>query len=146
MVNILPNNYKITKYFNKHLNYKMVLKLWRQYKYLKSIYKDKRHFNQEIYSFLTSKTFIKYFMCFNLIVAAYTLPKYNYQNYKLSYSRWLSRQIGRVGDISIPEFMRKSLYNFYVKMYSVNSEEILNQDLNSYKTIKDFFIREINVS
>jgi len=81
----------------------------------------------------------------NFAAFIYFLIRFNNYNFDLSPGRFISRRVGRIGDITIPSFMREKVYNMYMKIYNVNKEEILDQNLENYKTIKEFFIRKIDV-
>ena len=48
-------------------------------------------------------------------------------------------------NITVPTFLRSTVYGFYMKLYNVNREEIEEQDLTKYRSLKDFFIRKIKV-
>lgn len=94
----------------------------------------------------TMKRFMAFVVFSNIFGVAYFILKYNITNPSLSLSRYVSRKTGQVGEITIPTFMRELVYKGYIKMYSVNKEEILDQNLKNYRTIKEFFIRKIDVS
>jgi MFS-type transporter involved in bile tolerance (Atg22 family) len=115
-------------------------------KELKATFKDERKKSEFIANILTSKKMIIYGLTCNVIGVAYFMGKVNQNNYDLSMSRWVSRKVGKVGDITIPTFLRKYVYAGYMKMYDINKEEIFDQNLENYKTIKEFFIRKIDVS
>ncbi len=105
---------------------------------------------QQRRTFLLSKMTLKNFIVFGLltnVVSTFVLmPIYNDTYINLSLSRFVSRIAGRIGDIKLPMFMRQHIFETYMKIYKVNKEEILDQELNNYNTIKEFFIRKINVS
>jgi hypothetical protein len=94
----------------------------------------------------TLKRLILFALGSNLITIFYFIPKYNDSNHNISFSRYLSKKIGQVGNIPVPKFMRRSLYRLYMKIYNVNENEILDTNLENYRTIKEFFIRKIDVS
>lgn len=114
-------------------------------KEIKSTFKDERKKSEFIANIFTSKKLVIYGLTCNIIGIAYFMGKVNDKNLDLSMSRWVSRKVGRVGDITIPTFLRKYVYTGYMKMYNINKEEILDQNLENYKTIKEFFIRKIDV-
>jgi MFS-type transporter involved in bile tolerance (Atg22 family) len=124
----------------------MFKKILGGFKELKATFKDERKKSEFIANILTSKKMIIYGLTCNVIGVAYFMGKVNQNNYDLSMSRWVSRKVGKVGDITIPTFLRKYVYAGYMKMYDINKEEILDQNLENYKTIKEFFIRKIDVS
>jgi hypothetical protein len=75
----------------------------------------------------------------------YAIINYNKNNYNISFTRYISRKAGQLGEITIPQSMRGFIYRRYMKIYNVDEEEILDGDLKNYKTIKEFFIRKIKV-
>jgi len=81
----------------------------------------------------------------NVFTAVFIFPIFNETNLNLSISRLVSRIVGKIGDCKLPLFMRSAVLNSYVNFYKVNKDEILDQELNNYETVKDFFIREIKV-
>jgi len=93
----------------------------------------------------TIRRLIIYSLVSNFIGIAYYVSKYNVDSYNLSYSRFISRTTGRVMNITVPTFLRSTVYGFYMKLYNVNREEIEEQDLTKYRSLKDFFIRKIKV-
>lgn len=101
------------------------------------------------FNFFVSKFTLKNFIIFGLITNVFStiilLPIYNESYVNLSLSRFVSRTAGRIGEIKIPVFLREPIYNTYIKFYNVNHDEILDKNLKNYKTIKEFFIREIEV-
>jgi hypothetical protein len=112
---------------------------------LRSNMKDEKKKNDILLNVLTSKKLFIFGMSLNVLGLAYFMSKGNDSNLDFSMSRYLSRKVGKIGDITIPTFMRKSIYSGYMKMYNINKEEILDQNLENYKTIKEFFIRKIDV-
>ena len=100
---------------------------------------------QNLGKIFTFRRLLIYGMITNGIGIVYYVNKYNQHNYNISYSRIISRITGRITNITIPTFLRKSVYRFYMKLYNVNEDEILDKDLTKYRSLKDFFIREIKV-
>jgi hypothetical protein len=124
----------------------MFKKILSNFTKAKTIYRDDRQLNDSLLRLLTSKRLFIFGIVSNIIGLAYYLGKYNETNIDLSMSRYLSRKVGIIGNITIPIFMRKFVYERYMGIYNVKREEILEQDLQSYKTVKDFFIRKIDVN
>ena len=81
----------------------------------------------------------------NGIGLLYYIGKNNIDTYNMSYSRFMSRCTGKIMNITVPTFLRKYVYGFYIKFYNVNKDEIKEQNLSTYRSLKDFFIREIDV-
>lgn len=75
----------------------------------------------------------------------YLYPKFNNDNYNRSITRYVSRKVGQLMNITIPVSLRESLYLKYIELYNVNTDEIIEKDLKKYETLKEFFTREINV-
>ena len=113
---------------------------------LRSNIKDEKKKNDILLNVLTSKKLFIFGMSLNVLGLAYFMSIGNNSNLDFSMSRYVSRKVGKIGDITIPSFMRKYVYSGYMKIYNINKEEILDQDLENYKTIKEFFIRKIDVS
>lgn len=80
-----------------------------------------------------------------MLGALFIYPIFNETNLNLSISRIVSRLVGKIGDFRLPLFMRSTVLNSYINFYKVNREEISDPELNNYETVKDFFIRKINV-
>jgi len=57
--------------------------------------------------------------------------------------RLTSRLVGRFSDITIPIKLRKYVFGLYVKSYQVNMQEACIQDFNKYKSLGQFFRRQI---
>lgn len=93
----------------------------------------------------TFKNFVVVGLLTNVVSTIVLMPFFNETYINLSLSRFVSRMVGKIADTKIPEFMRRHIYESYIRFYNVNQDEILDQDLTNYKTIKDFFIRKINV-
>jgi phosphatidylserine decarboxylase len=108
--------------------------------------KDEKLVTNAIMENITFKRFFIYSTVTNIGAALIILGFYNYKYPELSIGRWVSRQTGRIGEIKIPKFMRKFVYNRYISMYSVNKEEMIEQNLESYENIKDFFTRKIDMT
>lgn len=117
-----------------------------KFKEASSLISDKRRLNELIMNKMSLKKFMLFVIISNVTGIAYFTNKYNNSNYDLSLSRYLSRKFGNITNIPLPLFLREYVYKGYMKLYKINKEEILNSDLRSYKTIKEFFIREIKVN
>lgn len=111
----------------------------------KNIYKDEKLLNEFLIRTLTSKKLFAYILISNLVGMVYWSAVINENNFEKSWTRFISRKIGKIGDFTIPEFLRNTIYSIYIKSYNVNRDEILDQNLKNYKNIKQFFIREIDV-
>jgi len=73
----------------------------------------------------------------------FALKKNNEQySLKLSVSRKISRISGKFAHLKIPTPLRKPLFTFYSRVYSVNLEEI-EHDLESFESFSKFFTRTI---
>jgi hypothetical protein len=94
---------------------------------------------------LTLKRFMTFCSVTYFIGMYYAIINYNKNNYNISFTRYISRKAGQLGEITIPQSMRGFIYRRYMKIYNVDEEEILDGDLKNYKTIKEFFIRKIKV-
>lgn len=57
--------------------------------------------------------------------------------------RILSRFAGKLMNITIPVKYRERVFRFYARKFNCNLEEILNENLESYTCIADFFYRKI---
>jgi len=87
----------------------------------------------------------KYLKYYVLSVSGYLLYSFTStkpQQTKLSVKA--SKVAGRIASLNIPTFLRKPIFSLYIKTYNVNTEEILEKDLKKYRTINEFFIREID--
>lgn len=58
----------------------------------------------------------------------------------------ISKIVGFIISIPVPYYLRAIVYNIYIKIYKVNKNDIKNKNLYSYRSINDFFIREIDIS
>ena len=96
-------------------------------------------------NFITFRRLVKYTILTNFFALGYYLFKYNDKRYDLSMSRYLSRKVGFISQLKIPVFMRKHIFNFYCYFYNVNTDDILDQNFENYKTLNEFFIRKIKV-
>jgi hypothetical protein len=94
---------------------------------------------------LSSKYLAAYAVVSNVVIILYFYPKYNTNDYRHSYTRAISRRVGKLMHITIPTFLREPLYNLYIKTYNVNRDEIEESNLKSYKNFQEFFIRKIKV-
>ncbi len=73
----------------------------------------------------------------------FNLKKSNEQySLKLSVSRKISRISGKFAHIKIPTPLRKPLFKFYSRVYSVNLDEVEN-DIESFESFSKFFTRSI---
>ncbi len=95
---------------------------------------------------LKPKVLLSSFVISNGLLILYFYPKYNSKNHHHSYSRYISRKVGDFMTIRIPESLREPLYSKYIKLYNVNTDDILEKDLKKYENLKDFFTRKINVT
>lgn len=120
-------------------------KILGSFKQAINITKDQRQSEEALQKIFTSKKLFIYGLFFNVVGVGFYMCKFNENNYDMSLSRFVSRLAGRFGDITVPKFLRKHVYSAYMKMYNVNFDEITDKNLENYKCIKDFFIREINV-
>jgi hypothetical protein len=102
--------------------------------------------SQSLFKVLTLRRLVIYGLLSNTIGLAYYINKYNINNYNLSLSRLMSRITGRLMDTTVPVFLRKLVYSFYIWFYGVTRDDILEQDLTQYRCLKDFFIRKIKVN
>jgi len=118
----------------------------KNFQNLKKLAKDDKQIQEAIKSKITFKSSFIFFAVSNVGMLLYFVIKYNEKNYDLSLSRYISRKTGSFGNITIPKWLRKYVYEGYIKMYSVNKEEILDQNLENYTNIKDFFTRKIDVT
>lgn len=105
---------------------------------------------EERKTFLLSKMTLKNFILFgiftNVVSTVVLMPIFNDTYINLSLTRLVSRIAGRIGDIKLPVFMRREIFESYIKFYKVNKDEILDSELTNYNTIKEFFIRKIKVN
>ena len=118
---------------------------FKNFQNLKTLAKDDKRIEEAIKSKITFKSSLIFFAVSNVGMLLYFVIKYNENNYDLSLTRYISRKTGSIGNITIPQWLRKYVYEGYMKMYSVDKEEILDQNLENYTTIKDFFTRKIDV-
>jgi hypothetical protein len=103
----------------------------------------------EIRNFLASqanfKRLFKWTMILNFAYFGYYLILHNEEQYNWSFTRGVSRRVGYLAQMKIPETLRNPIFNYYCKVYNVNKEEILDQNFKNYKSINEFFIRKIKV-
>ena len=118
---------------------------FKNFQNLKTLAKDDKRIEEAIKSKITFKSSLIFFAVSNVGMLLYFVIKYNENNYDLSLTRYISRKTGSIGNITIPQWLRKYVYEGYMKMYSVDKEEILDQNLENYTTIKEFFTRKIDV-
>lgn len=52
-----------------------------------------------------------------------------------------SRCWGMLADLNQPEFMRPYIYGMYINLFGVNLTEAANEDLKSYQSLSEFFVR-----
>ncbi len=112
---------------------------------LVKILKNPEERRNYIHSKMTLKNFIYYGILTNVVSTFILIPIFNDSYINLSYTRFVSRTAGKIGDFTLPTFLRSHVLNAYIKFYNVDRDEILDQDLNNYKTVKEFFIRKIKV-
>jgi len=98
------------------------------------------------YKIFTFRRLFVYGLISNILGVLYYVIKLNENSYNLSFSRLISRKVGKIMDIKIPKFMRQLCYGRYIWFYGVNKEEIEIQDLEQYKTFREFFTRTIRVT
>ena len=113
---------------------------------LYQILKNPRDRKEFLLSKLTFKNFLIFGIITNIGTTLLFLPVYNETYINLSISRLISRFSGKIGNTQIPSILREKVYNFYSYFYGVNKSEIVEKDLKNFKSIKDFFIREIDVN
>jgi hypothetical protein len=106
---------------------------------------DTQKFNEEMIKIFSVKRFIIVSAIGNISAYLFYLAYYNEKNLDVSLGRGVSRRVGLISNVTIPDFMKDYLYGGYMKMYNVNKEEILDQNLKNYKNIREFFIRKIDV-
>lgn len=104
---------------------------------------ERRNF---LLSKLTLKNFIVFGLVTNVLSSLVLISYYNDSYINLSLTRLISRISGRIGDWVLPSFLRSHLLNAYISLYDVNRDEILDPVLENYKTVKEFFIRQIKVT
>ncbi len=119
--------------------------LLQRAKEFQNVLQDERQRKDLLLRTLTSKKLITFGIVSNFAGVLFYMVKLNDNNVDRSLSRFVSRQAGRIGNLTIPTFLRPTVYKAYMKMYNVNREEILDQNLKNYNNIKDFFIRHIDV-
>lgn len=110
----------------------------------RSNFRDPKKFQIMINKIITLKNIFSLLIISNVAGFIIFTRKINEQ-VEISFTRYLSRKIGSISNITIPSFLRNKLYGLYIQLYNVNKDEILEQDLTKYKNIKEFFIRQINV-
>jgi hypothetical protein len=126
--------------------YIMYKRLFEKTQAFKNTLRDPKTRSEYIFKLLTSKKFLMFGLFSNLFGIVFLSFSFNDKFVDKSFTRFISRWAGRLGNVNVPEFMREGLYNLYMNIYNVNREEILDQNLKNYKNIKDFFIRQIDVS
>lgn len=57
----------------------------------------------------------------------------------------ISRVMGWITRLYLPEWLRPFIFRFYIKAFSCNAHEMYNEDLKSYRTISEFFRRKIKM-
>lgn len=75
-------------------------------------------------------------------------PQHYYSNIRIRFYTslpWnaLSRVTGYGATMTIPVFMRSTLYGAYVKAYNCNMEEAKDPNLESYRSFAEFFNRPL---
>jgi phosphatidylserine decarboxylase len=58
-------------------------------------------------------------------------------------TRRLSRWTGYACNMPLPPYLRKYMYLGFGKLYGVNFDDILEEDINNFRTFNQFFTREI---
>jgi hypothetical protein len=111
----------------------------------REILSDRKLLKQKSIQALSLKNIIVFGLVSNVAAMMYFIPKYNEDNYSISVSRYIARKVGQITNVTIPKSIRKTLYGLYIKMYNVNTDEILDKNLENYNNIKEFFIRQIDV-
>lgn len=116
----------------------------------------KNKFNRDIPEQVKTSTQIKELMLINgnkymkrLFVINFTFvfgTIYYLTDYNKQMSVKVSKLAGKIANLNIPTFLRSPIFNFYMKFYKVNHDEILEKDLKTYKSINEFFIRKIDMS
>ena len=64
--------------------------------------------------------------------------------FRVSLTRVMSRMTGRLTNMPLPPYIRGGIYSAFGKLYGVNFNDILVQDLNSFRTFNQFFTRELH--
>jgi len=64
--------------------------------------------------------------------------------YRVSFTRIMSKMTGSLTSMPLPPYFRSSLYSAFGKVYGVNFNDILVQDLNQFRTFNEFFTRELH--
>jgi len=113
---------------------------------LSKILANKKERDSFLLSKLTFKNFLIFGIATNIGLTLLAIPFYNETYINLSLSRFISRISGKIGNIPVPQILRENVYDFYSYFYGVNKDEILEKELKNFRTIKDFFIREIDVN
>lgn len=119
---------------------------FKNFQSFKEMAKNDKQLEEAFKSKFSFKTSFLIFAGTNIGAALFFLIKFNDSNPDISISRFISRKTGIIGEITIPKFLRKHVYEAYMKMYNVNKEEILDQNLENYTNIKEFFTRKIDVN
>lgn len=86
-----------------------------------------------------------YTLITNFVAITYYTIISNERTYSMSVSRAISKRIGWIMDLSVPTFMRKFVFGFYIWFYNVNKDDILESDLTKYRSLSEFFTRKIKV-
>jgi len=59
--------------------------------------------------------------------------------------RSLSKAIVAFTHLPIPVLMRKKVFGLFIKIFKVNKDEVLDQNLSNYRSLNEFFTRKINL-
>ena len=89
------------------------------------------------------KYFVSVTMLFNSFFIYSTLRHKVQHKYHFSVSRRISRITGYLTSMPLPPILRVGLYKAFGSVYGVNYDEILVEDLNSFRTFNQFFTREL---
>ena len=65
--------------------------------------------------------------------------------YKMLPLKLISRVMGWITRLYLPIWLRSLIFQFYIRIFSCHHHEMLNEDLNSYQTISEFFRRRIKM-
>jgi len=57
--------------------------------------------------------------------------------------RGISALVGKFANLQLPKYLLIPILKIYISLYKINTKDILKEDLKEYKTINEFFIREL---
>jgi phosphatidylserine decarboxylase len=63
--------------------------------------------------------------------------------YSVALTRKISRFTGFMCNMTLPPFMRSSIYSTYGYIYGVNYDDILEPDISNFRNFNQFFTREL---